>query len=165
MARTTIDGLAVRESSSTKKVTTSSSHRVVGGSLADNPMNRRTNTSKVTARKSAGTHANARRVRPRNTDFLNPVRGFDYNSPDTSIGVPEESDWSDLLNSFGDDTPRKPKRTSTSKDRSRKTRKSDLGLERDLVFNDEIFEEDPKKSKSGRNQRKNANIILLRRFS
>ena len=164
MARTTIDGLAVRKSSSTKKVTTSSSHRVVGGSLADNPINRRTNTSKVTARKSTGTHTNARRVRPRNTDFLDPVRGFDYNSPDTSIGVPEESDWSDLLNSFGDDTPRKPKRTNASKDRSRKTRKSDLGLERDLVFDDEIFEEDPKKSKRGKKPKKKRKHHIIKKI-
>lgn len=164
MARTTIDGLAVRKSSSTKKVNTSSSHRVVGSSLASTS-NRKARTSKATVRKPVHARDAGWRRNVNTTDFLDPVRGFDYDTTDTSLGVPEESDWSDLLNSFGDETVSKPRKSSSTKTSGRRGKKSDLGLQRsEPIFDDEIFEEEPQKSKREKKPKKKRKHHIIKKI-
>ena len=168
MVKTTIDGLAVRKSGQAKKVTSSSSHRVVGGTLVEkSTTTRRSKTITMSSPQSSGsTRSNSRRSRATSTDFLDPVRGFDYDDIDNSLGVPEESDWSELLNSFNDEAPRKTKRSNSSRTSkaNRRSKSSDLGLDRgSLLFDDEVSDE-PKKSKPKKPKKKRKHHIVRNIF-
>lgn len=111
MVKTTIDGLAVRTSSTTRRTT-------------GQPAHRRTNSS-TTARSTSGVRSTASSSRPSATrlldggiqsvaasdDFLQPVRGFDFDdiqstrSTTSSRRTADDADWSDLLDEMNSKQP------------------------------------------------------------
>lgn len=111
MVKTTIDGLAVRTSSMTRRT-------------AGQPAHRRVNNS-VASRRSASARTTVSNTRPSTTrlldggiqsvaasdDFLQPVRGFDFDDiqtvKDTTTNrrSTDDADWSDLLDEMNDKKP------------------------------------------------------------
>lgn len=123
MGRTSIDGLAVRSSSS-KPVSAASSRRVVGDVVV--PARRRTapraeRHTRDNTTDDSNIQSTSRSSAALEDDFLAPVESFADDS-NNSFGAMDEAAWSELLDGFGD---------SNSK------RSDDLGLQRHNTTNTE----------------------------
>lgn len=104
MSKTTIDGLTVRTSNSTRRANpNASSRRVVGGKLMTDigPVRRRTAITKTaTQTKRTAQAKSTQRASRMDTDFLGPVVGFGLDEPirkEKPEEVADDADWSDLL--------------------------------------------------------------------
>lgn len=119
MSKTTIDGLKVRESSSSKRpveTVRSSSHAI-------DMMKRPTSTKPVVSRQRQALIDSIDSIKRKNStnEFLDPVQTFDFDSEyvDNASDFTTGSDWSDLLGdleqvSIGEKTPKTKERTSTN---------------------------------------------------
>lgn len=129
MARTSIDGLTVRSATTRRPTNHTSTRRVVGGFLVEQPKSRRQ-------------HKAMQDVQPAATeDFLGPVAGFGADEPEIdSLVAGNEVDWSDLLDGLDHD-----EKTTGKKSTSRK----ELGV-RDDPLPDQEQPDTPKKKRSKR---------------
>lgn len=119
MSKTTIDGLKVRESSSSKRpveTVRSSSHAI-------DMMKRPTSTKPVVSRQRQALIDSIDSIKRKNStnEFLDPVQTFDFDSEyvDNASDFTTGSDWSDLLGdleqvSIGEKNPKAKERTSTN---------------------------------------------------
>lgn len=119
MSKTTIDGLKVRESSSSKRpveTVRSSSHAI-------DMMKRPTSTKPVVSQQRQALIDSIDSIKRKNStnEFLDPVQTFDFDSEyvDNNNNFTTGSDWSDLLGdleqvSIGEKTPKAKERTSTN---------------------------------------------------
>lgn len=117
MSKTTIDGLKVRESSSSKRpveTVRSSSHAI-------DMMKRPTSTKPVVSQQRQALIDSIDSIKRKNStnEFLDPVQTFDFDSEyvDNNNNFTTGSDWSDLLGdleqvSIGEKTPKTKERTS-----------------------------------------------------
>ena len=154
MAKTSIDGLTVRSSSSRRAVSRVAMNQ--SGKVVDftrkpikrtSSKNRSGNTmvNEVGASRTIIKHKRTSLVQD---DFLSPVGGLSFDMVGASTGgsTGKEADWSDLLNEFTTDNPKE---------------RQGLDLERDsLLFDDNIESDEPKKKKRKKHKSKIGRIIF-----
>lgn len=145
MGRTSIDGLTVRSTRSTKTRSTSAT--------ASRPKTKTTvrtrRTTDITKPVATSTTSRAKAV---DTDFLGPIEGLDLAEPDNQFTENDDGNWSDLLNEFGDKNP---------------ATDAELDLEQEDFLADDLPDEPKKKSKKekkGKNGKSKKKHRLRRRI-
>lgn len=145
MGRTSIDGLTVRSTRSTKPRSTSTA--------ASRPKTQTTVRTRRTADIMKPTSRPTTRSKTvADTDFLSPVEGFGLTEPDNQFTETDGDDWSDLLDEFGGKNP---------------TTNDAIGLEQEGLLADELPDKpkkQPQKGKPGKGGKPKKKHKLRRRI-
>lgn len=97
MGRTSIDGLTVRSTRSTKTRSASTA--------ASRPKTKTTVRTRRTTDITKPATRQTTKTKAVDADFLGPVEGLGLAEPDNQFTETSDDDWSDLLNEFGDKNP------------------------------------------------------------